>query len=87
MKLEDFEVLSEASHGNSDKRQIHRFIEGMTMLAGKHDDAYSLQAEHDELFCGGPSPEDPKWSDDELKAMVECGWRWDDSVESWAIFT
>lgn len=48
-------------------------------------DGYSLQAEHDEIFMGGPPPEQmPTETAEELKAL---GWNWNKSLESWQAFT
>jgi hypothetical protein len=87
MNLNDWEKLSEDTAVDYDAGQHARVIGGLQTLALLHWNKYGLQAEHDELFASGPSPEDALWSDDDLRKMAKWGWLWDDSLDSWKFYT
>ena len=91
MKLKDFERMSEKQHGKNKDNKMLCVAQGLALLEQKlceqKEPRFSVAAEHDEFFAAGPSPADVHWFDTELEMMVQWGWRWDDDVDSWAIFT
>jgi hypothetical protein len=63
---------------------IQRIVTGLNVLFRLVPNGY-VQGEHDELFCEGPHPKDMAVED--VSKLIEAGWRWDESLESWATFT
>lgn len=56
---------------------------GLEILGRTGD--HNVDAQHDELFCGGPDPE--RFNVVEREELKARGWRWDASLDCWAIFT
>lgn len=40
-----------------------------------------ISAEHDEVWVGGPTPDE--LGDSQLRGLEEAGWHWDEDVERW----
>lgn len=87
MNIEDWEKLSTESQAKDYARQHIRIARGLLMLDSKVEEQYGCNAQHDELFAAGPAPDSDAWDDSELVSMAAWGWRWDASLDSWAIFT
>jgi hypothetical protein len=91
MKLDAWEKLSDKEHGKPKDNKMLCVANGLRLLEQKlcelNADSYSVCAEHDELFASGPPPSDITWFDTELEMLAAWGWRWDEDLDSWAIFT
>ncbi len=66
--------------------KIHALVAGLHVLM-KYDPHGDLNicTGHDELHAGGPAPNDLA-GEDQAK-LIELGWRWDETHESWSKFT
>ena len=68
----------------ADKKLIQEFIEGLLILEPYDQGGFSLQAEHDELFCGV----DSEVSAEDKEKLKGLGWRHDRDDETlWSKFT
>lgn len=58
-------------------------LAGLQVLA-KYNDNAEFDAQHDEIFCGGPPPD--AVTDDDKKVLEENRWRWSEEFECWRKF-
>ena len=58
--------------------------EGLTILL-RYDPEGDFSAEHDEVYAGGGHPDEME--PDDVAKLLELGWRWDESMDSWVCFT
>ena len=64
---------------------VKEVFKGLEVLVKYEPDAYSVNCEHDILWCGSTNPD--SMTDDEKKIMDDSGWIWDDNIEGWFIFS
>lgn len=62
--------------------RLNNIIEGVQIVAKHTDDQFCVQAEHDQVWCGGY---DLPLSEAEKARMVELGWF--EAEDSWSFFT
>lgn len=68
----------------ADQRMVLRGLE--ILQSYKPDgETWNCDAQHDELFAQGPEPS--ALGGDDAKELEKLGFRWDNQVESWAVFT
>lgn len=63
---------------------VKAILEGLQILI-KYDPDGSFNAEHDEVFAGGPPPDDMTLED--VKRLHDLNWRWKPDFPCWAKFT
>lgn len=64
---------------------IGKLAEGLKILIDHGTGDEPLNATHDELFIGGPSP--AALSEDDFSRLKRLGFRWDQDETCWAVFT
>jgi len=63
--------------------KMEQVRDGLTLLLGYGGEL--VDAQHDELFAGGAPPD--QMLPEHAAKLGELGWRYDDSNESWVVFT
>ena len=63
---------------------ITQLYEGIKILIKYNTDG-DISAEHDEIFCDGPEPNDLDASD--LVVLKVNNWLWDEQFDCWKHFT
>ena len=68
-------------------KELHEALGILLEFRGKQGDFvnYDVCAEHDEIWMGGPDPSQLK--PEEVKRLEELHVNWDESTQSWHMFT
>ncbi len=62
-------------------RRLHRILELLLAHGGEED----MCAEHDQIYLGGPAPED--LPAEVVAELEELGAHWDAGLPSWYVYT